>query len=92
MPSWGTSCWWSPQPQTTGCSTVCLAALPIRACGGTACLASATCRPTALVSGIYLLGPLKLSAGSAGGNTATLESTYPSTLAIITTVLTFGVR
>lgn len=76
MPSWGTSCWSSPQPQTTGCSTACLEALPIRACGGTACLASATCRLTALVSGIYLPGPLKLRFGFAGG-TAALQSTYP---------------
>lgn len=57
VPSWETSCWWSPQPQTTGCSTVCQAALPTRDCGGTACLASATCKPTASVGGTDLHGP-----------------------------------
>lgn len=57
VPSWETSCWWSPQPQTTGCSTVCRAALPTRDCGGTACLASATCKPTASVGGTHLHGP-----------------------------------
>lgn len=48
-PSWETSCWWSPQPLTTGCSTVCRAASPTRDYGGTACPASATCKRTALV-------------------------------------------
>lgn len=51
VPLWGTSCWWSQPLRTTGCSTVSPAALPIKACGGTACLANATCRLTASVSG-----------------------------------------
>lgn len=62
VPSWGTSCWWCPQPQTTGCSTACPAALPTRACGGTACRANVTCRLTALVSMKYHLNiPLRPS-------------------------------
>lgn len=53
-PSWETSCWWSPRPLTTGCSTVCRAASPTRDCGGTACPASATCKPTASVGAMRL--------------------------------------
>lgn len=51
VPLWGTSCWWSQPLRTTGCNTVSPAAFPIKACGGTACLANVTCRLTALVSG-----------------------------------------
>lgn len=68
-PSWETSCWWSPRPLTTGCSTVCRAASPTRDCGGTACPASATCKPTASVGAmrLYMRSSLKRWGGGGRG-------------------------